>query len=448
MTQPLPVPAALSTRVLLQPLRGGLAQGQDNTVDVLVRVQAPDAPPGQLPDRAPHALALVIDKSGSMAGQPLAEAIRCARMVVDRLRPGDSVSLVEFDDRVRRLWPAVPRGDGVALRQALDRIHDGGSTDLHGGWREGAQTLVDVAGSGLKRVVLLSDGAANQGVQDPQAIAAQCSEIVARGITTSTYGLGHHFNEELMVAMARAGAGNSYYGDTADDLMEPFQRELDLLGNLCLRDLQISFQTPADVQAEMLNDLPRTAAGWRLADLAWGAEAWAVVRVRLEASQVPSAGSSVGVLKVRGAGLEPEGSAIDLERVGLTLPVLTAAAWAGLPEDPLVAQCVAEIEASVVLQQMRHAAGQGDWPSVDRLLEDAQRRFGGHEWVAAVLESMKQIAASRSRERLSKEALYSASSMNYRLSAKDEQIHFSLADESTSKPSYLRRKPSQGKGRP
>lgn len=448
MTQTIPVPAALSTRVLLQPLRAGLVEGQDATVDVLVRIQAPDAPAGQVPERAPHALALVIDKSGSMAGQPLAEAIRCARMVVDRLRPVDSVALVEFDDRVRRLWPAVPRGDGTALHRALDGIHDGGSTDLHGGWHEGAETLVDVAGSGLKRVVLLSDGAANQGLQDPQAIAAQCSEFAARGITTSTYGLGNHFNEDLMVAMARAGAGNSYYGDTADDLAEPFQRELDLLGNLCLSDLQVSVQAPAGVQAEMLNDLPRTEAGWRLADLAWGAEAWAVVRVRVPATQSSHVGSSVAVLKVRVTGLESEGTAIDLERVGLTLPVLAVTDWARLPEDPLVAQRLAEIEASVVLQRMRHAAGQGDWSSVDRLLEEAQRRFGNHEWLAAVLASMQQIAASRSRERLRKEALYSASSMNHRLSEKDAPIHFSVTDESTSKPSYLRRKPSQGKGRP
>ena len=121
MSTPTPLPAALSTRVLLQPLRAGLAAGHDNTLDVLVRVQAPDAPPGPAAQRTPQALALVIDKSGSMAGRPLAEAVRCAKMVVDRLRPTDSVAVVEFDDRVRRLWPAVPRGDGSALHGVLDR---------------------------------------------------------------------------------------------------------------------------------------------------------------------------------------------------------------------------------------------------------------------------------------------------------------------------------------
>jgi Ca-activated chloride channel family protein len=92
----------------------------------------------------------------------------------------------------------------------------------------------------LKRVILLSDGQANEGLTDAAAIAAQCAEWAARGVTTSTYGLGNSFNEELMVAMARAGGGNHYYGDTAEDLMDPFQQELELLGNLCLRDLRLS----------------------------------------------------------------------------------------------------------------------------------------------------------------------------------------------------------------
>jgi Ca-activated chloride channel family protein len=144
--------------------------------------------------------------------------------VVGKLRPTDAVSLVQFDNRVQRLWPAVPLGDGAPLRAAIAGIHSGGNTHLHGGWREGADTLADVAGTGLKRVILLSDGQANEGLTDAAAIAAQCAEWAARGVTTSTYGLGNSFNEELMVAMARAGGGNHYYGDTAEDLITTVAR--------------------------------------------------------------------------------------------------------------------------------------------------------------------------------------------------------------------------------
>jgi Ca-activated chloride channel family protein len=60
------------------------------------------------------------------------------------------------------------------------------------------------------RVILLSDGCANAGLVEPEAIHAQCGEFARAGISTSTYGLGRHFNEDLMIGMARSGLGNSY----------------------------------------------------------------------------------------------------------------------------------------------------------------------------------------------------------------------------------------------
>src|SRR5690348_17063846 len=181
---------SLSSRVLLIPRRAGLCAARDNVVEVLARVQAPDAPRGHGAVRPPQALALVIDRSGSMSGRPLEEAKRCAEYVLGMLRPADAVSLVQFDNRVHCLWPAVPRGDGEAQRVALAAIHAGGNTNLHGGWREGVGTLAGLQGQGLKRVIVLSDGQANSGQTDPGAIAAQCVEWAARGVTTSTYGLG------------------------------------------------------------------------------------------------------------------------------------------------------------------------------------------------------------------------------------------------------------------
>ena len=69
---------SLGTQALLIPRRAGLRDGEENVVEVLLRVQAPDAPADHDAARAPQAVALVIDRSGSMNGQPLAEARRCA----------------------------------------------------------------------------------------------------------------------------------------------------------------------------------------------------------------------------------------------------------------------------------------------------------------------------------------------------------------------------------
>ena len=436
---------SLSSAIVLTPRRAGLYAGTDNTVEILVRIQAADAPEGHCVNRPPQALALVIDRSGSMSGRPLQEAKRCAEYVLSKLRPTDAVSLVKFDNRVQRLWPAAPLGDGVALRAAIEGIHAGGNTNLHGGWKEGADTLTDLSDLGLKRVILLSDGQANEGVTEAETIAAECAEWAAKGITTSTYGLGNSFNEELMVAVARAGGGNHYYGDTAEDLMEPFQQELELLGNLCLRDLRLSAIVPDGFGVEVVNQLPPTNGGWRLPDLAWGAEAWAVLRLRVPAAALPPVGQLCTVLRIPVIGQSLGGEPVQLERAGLSLPVMSQAAFDSLVDDELVTRRLVELAAAEAMMAMRTAAAACDWALVDKQLELASRQFAGNEWVAAMLEAMRSIAAGRERERAMKEMLYSSSKLPSRLASKDEDVRFCVADAMAA-PAYLRRKPSQGKG--
>ena len=434
---------SLASQILLTARRNGLRAGQDNTVDVLVRIQAPDAPDAVVAARPPQAIALVLDRSGSMQGRPLDEARRCAEFVISRLRPTDTVSVVQFDNRVERLRPAVALGDGDALRAAIASIHTGGNTNLHGGWLDGADSLASVPGAGLKRVIVLSDGCANEGLTDSAEIAAQCAAWAAKGITTSTYGLGKHFNEELMVAMARAGGGNHYYGDTAEDLMEPFQQELDLLANLALRQVELSVSVPDGLCVQMLNELPTVEAGWRLPDLAWGAEAWAILRVTVPAGALPGLGERMTLLRISVTGQSLQGEAVALEKAGLALPVLSPSAFDALVEDELVQRRSAELAAGLFLTQMRSAAHAHDWAAVDGMLVDARKRFAGNEWVSGILEAMAVLAQSRSRERMMKEAMYSSSKLSNRLTAKDEVAFSVVADAG---PAYLRRKRQQGKG--
>jgi Ca-activated chloride channel family protein len=432
-----------NTAVILTPRRAALLAGFDNQIDVLVRVQAPDMPSGNVRERPNYGIGLVIDRSGSMAGHPLEEARRCASFVVGRLRADDIVSLVQFDNRVETLAPAQRRGDGNALRQAIAAIADGGNTDLHGGWRAGADSLVEaVAASGLRRVILLSDGCANEGLTDPVAMAAQCREMAERGISTSTYGLGNGFNEELMVAMAQAGQGNHYYGDSADDLMEPFQQEFDLLANLCVKGLTVKATVPPGVRVDLLNECTGSfAAGWHLPDLAWGAEAWAVLRLRIPAAMLAVEGRVLSCLEVAVSGSDLDGNRVSFKPDGLALPALNSAAYGAVAEDELLVRRLAELEAAGILKQAREAARNHDWDRVDRMLAAAEQQFAGSEWVAAVVEAIRTVARSRSRERFMKEALYSSNRFSARLAEKDETV--GLAE--TEKPAYLRRKMSSGK---
>lgn len=241
-------------QLLLTPEKAALVAGGPTTLRVLVRVQAPDLPPGTV-KRAPLHLALVLDRWGSMSGAPLEEAKRCARHIVDNLAPGDRAAIFAFDDDITCVAPLTPAVQKLVLATALSSIGSGGRTNLHGGWRAGADELArQLAGDGVHRVILLSDGCANAGETDLETIAGECKALEQRGVSTSTYGLGNDFNEALMLAMAGAGRGNAYYGQTAADLAEPFAAEFALLTSLCARGLVLKVNAPANVGVKLRND--------------------------------------------------------------------------------------------------------------------------------------------------------------------------------------------------
>lgn len=437
-------PSQNTPAILLQPLKSALIIGHDQRVLVLVRVQAPDADPAPAKVRPPYHLALVIDRSGSMSGEPLHEAKRCAGYIVDQLRPDDRASLVQFDNQVKLLVPAEPVGNRKALHQALNAIQEGGMTNLHGGWEAGATSLAEhVRQAGLSRVILLSDGNANEGITSAGEIAAECTRLADLGVTTSTYGLGRDFNEELMVAMAKGGQGNHYYSETAKDLFEPFAEEFDLIANLYARQVRLSLGTPEGIQGTLLNDyVVEEQRGFpiiRMPDLAWGAEAWALVELKVPA---PLDGTDTLLLQVEVTGVDLDGKPVAFPPTLLKLPAIPPGAWEALLPDPLVQQRANELAAARLLDQARTAAMRGDWKAIEAMLEDAGNRFADNPWVQEVLANMLALAREQDQARFSKEALFSSRRMGNRLSAKEE-LASPLMDLAA--PSFLRRKSAQGK---
>jgi Ca-activated chloride channel family protein len=442
------IAANAAPRIILTPLKSALIAGHAQRVQVLVRIQAPDVNPtypAEINQRPPYHLALVIDRSGSMSGEPLHEAKRCARHIIDQLKPDDRASLVQFDNRVQILVPAQPVADRTALHRALQIIEEGGTTNLHGGWEAGGQSLLEyIQQVGLSRVILLSDGNANVGLTEPERIIQQCAQFADRGVTTSTSGLGSGFNEDLMVAMAKAGQGNHYYGATAQDLFEPFAEEFDLIANLYAGKVRLTLGTPEGVKARLLNDyVVEDQRGFpviRLPDLAWGAEAWAMLELEVPLSRIGDAPSPLLQLEINATGLQ--GQLIVFPPAQLKLPTLPAQAWEALLPDPLVLQRLNELEAGKLLEKARTAAQHGDWNRIERLLAEAKQRFADNPWVQEVMNSMAELARQQDQAHFAKEARYSSRRMNTRLAAKEEPL--AMLGEAEA-PAFLRRKSAQGK---
>jgi Ca-activated chloride channel family protein len=431
------------TTLLLAPRRAGLRTGRDQVLDVLVRVQA--GPATNARPRLPLHLAIVLDRSGSMSGAPLEEAKRCAASIVDRLDARDRVSVIAYDNTVRVVAPCVPLTERESLKHAIASLDSGGATDLHAGWLTGAESLAPhTRADVLSRVVLLSDGCANHGLCDVAEIEKHCAQLASTGVTTSTYGLGGDFNEQLMVQMARAGRGNSYYGQTAQDLMEPFMQELDLLAALCARNVQLRLVTPDGVRATVLNDYPATAnGGVRLPDLAYGGEAWALVQLTIPAHALDATAKGAPLLQAIVSMDGTEGQPLAVDTATLALPVLSAEALQALPIDDLVARRAIEVEAAAIQKRAADAASNGDWSTVERELARARVLAAEHPWVAEIVAVLEALARKREAMLFAKEARYASRAMASRLASPEESVQWS-ADAG---PSYTRRKSVQGQAR-
>jgi len=429
-------------KLILQPLQPGVVASGAADVHVLVRLQAPERPADLDHVRTPLHIAVVLDRSGSMSGRPLHEACRCASAIAERLAAGDQLAIITYDNRIQVLRHCAPVGDLPALKQEIQSVRAGGSTNLHGGWAAGVEALRKNHHSDvISRVLLLSDGAANDGITDPATLASAAQAAANEGMSTSTYGLGTGFEEGLMTSMARSGAGRSYYGDSAEDLLDPFMEEFDLLSNLVARKLTVSWETPEGWTLTQLNGYALAEPGhWSLPDLAYQSEAWAMFRLQGTLATKPGVDLDLGRMKVTWQ--DTRGKAMESLSLPFALPTVAPEAFSILPKDSLVANRLAELRIGQ-LQELAHQAAQAeDWDLVRIYLDEMKTLAADHPWSKVVVDELSSLMERREYHSLTKEFRYGSMGSSSRLTDLNED----LCLPGTS--SYTRRKPRQGKAMP
>lgn len=357
----LPVPHIdVITATPARPAQGG-------TVDALVTVTV-DLPTVDV-DRKPLNLALVIDRSGSMNGQPIEAAKQAASTAVGMLLPGDFVSVVTFDSFIEALVPHQRVSDDKsAILAAIASVTARGSTDLYGGWAEGLSQVMACQDKGaVNRVVLLSDGGANHGVSDPATITADVARAVPYSVTTTAMGLGLHYNESLMRGIADAGHGNYVFLEDAGTVVEAFEHELAGLGALRGRGVRLrATGTGVRLQRNALDlgigtVLKEADGALPLPDLVAGLPLEAIVTLRFTAGATDPGLRLDWSDAITGA---DETLTIDLD-----LPVVDADAFAALPTDHRVTERLAGLRIAHAKLAASDAARAGDTAAARKQLD-------------------------------------------------------------------------------
>ncbi|WP_370246845.1 VWA domain-containing protein [Nocardioides sp.] len=203
----------------------------------------------------------MLDRSGSMAGAPLAGAQQALIDLVRRLDPADDFGLVTFDDAAQVVVPTGPLTDKDAVVAAIRSVVPGGTTDLSAGYLRGLRELrraLAARGAGTGGTVLVvSDGHVNAGVRDVATLAAVTAQAYGERIVTSTLGYGRGYDETLLAALARSGSGNHVYAADPDAAGAAIAGEVDGLLAKVAQGVALTVALEPSVEVlRLFNDLP------------------------------------------------------------------------------------------------------------------------------------------------------------------------------------------------
>jgi uncharacterized protein YegL len=183
---------------------------------------------------APVAMVLVIDRSGSMAGQKLEYAKSAALAAVDALPETGKVGVIAFDAEYSWVVPFQPVKDKAKIKNEIATLASGGGTRFYEALHDAFYTL-SASDATARHIVLLTDGLST----DPDTFDALVQRMRDNAITLSTVAISKEADRKLLARLAGNGAGRYHFTERASDVPRIFVEEARTAVTNALRERRV-----------------------------------------------------------------------------------------------------------------------------------------------------------------------------------------------------------------
>ena len=332
----------------------------------------------------PSDVVLVLDTSGSMSGQKLADAKRAAHSLLNQLGENDRAAIVGFDGTAELAWALQP----VTARahHAVDGLSGGGSTNMSHGLQTGLEAMGGAVSGRSRRVVLLSDG-------HPDS-AAGLQELAGRFARAesplTTVGIGADYDPQLMQSLADTGTGNFYWAGPNMALDQVFSDEFRAARSRFASDTRLQGELTDGVHVAGVSGYGVNEGQVALGDLFGGQRRTLFVDVVVPNVEGPV---DLGALGVSWTGLDGEhhGARVALGTVEVTArPQVVARSL----DAEVWEKSVVQEEYNAVRQKVSAALSRGDRSQAQAELEDYRLRNAALNEVvgsAAVVDNLAEV---------------------------------------------------------
>lgn len=372
-----PVAKAQPTWVGGAPLQGRVAYGGTSDAWVGVWVDVPNI--AVLPRvRAPMAVSLVVDTSGSMAGDKIRNAQMAASSLLESLSDGDLVSIYGFSNTVTEIAPPtiMSAGSRGMLMQRVNLLVANGGTNLYEGMQVGVRRMAEAPSThSVRRIFVISDGRANVGPSDPGSLGNLAASATEWGTQITSIGVGYDYDPQTLQVMAVRSAGRLHHLGAPHQMAAILEQELSLMARSVALSAYIEIVPAANViileGATTGAVLEHGRLRFPLGALHAGQRREILFRVRVNTSEMGQRPLATARLVYQ----SPDDRASRTQSTELRYEITRDAHAASMSQTPRVAAMVAQHDANVAQRQAAELMALGQAREASQRLESARTRL-------------------------------------------------------------------------